>query len=183
MKPIHSKNNASFFVGLIIIAILIAIVIFQKEMTQRAERTLLSGKPLPLFSLPSLFDSATRVTNQSLAGHVFLLNFWASWCLACQTEHATLLMIANTYAVPIYGIAYKDTIQNAKAWLQMAGNPYAMIAIDARGSLDDAFALSGIPETFVVDKKGMIRYRYLGALTQADWERILRPVVERYEKL
>lgn len=180
MKPIRSKNNSLSFFMIGIALVIIILFIFKNHFMTR-QKSVIDGKPLPLFSLPSLFDSATRVTQQSLSGHVFLLNFWASWCHACQTEQPTLLMIANTYRVPIYGIAYKDKIQNAKAWLNMASNPYAIIGMDTKGQLGSLLGVYGIPATFIVDKNGMIRYRHMGIMSQTDWEMILRPLIEKFE--
>ncbi len=182
----RSENNSPtiFFILIAIIIISIAIFFqnhFQDHFQQTRKESHLVGKRLPTFSLPSLSNSTTIVTDHSLAGHVFLLNIWASWCQACQAEHSTLLMIANTYHVPIYGVAYKDNSQNAKNWLQVAGDPYALVALDSNGSLGNKFGLYGTPETFVVDKHGMIRYRYIGVLKQTDWETILRPLIEKYQ--
>jgi len=173
MKPIRSKNSPSrFFLG-IAIAIILVISGFGATHSVAEER-------LPAFSLPSLFDSATQVTNRSLAGRVYLLNIWASWCGACQAEHSTMLMIAHKYHVPIYGIVYKDNRDDAKAWLQQAGNPFTVSAIDATGSLEYALSLYGTPETFLIDKKGIIRYRYAGTISQKDWETVLWPLIQQY---
>lgn len=173
----YSKNNYSslFFVLIATILVIIAFI-FENHNTQRSEKSVFDNA-LPAFSLPALFDPATRVTNHSLAGRVYLLHFWASGCGVCRAEHATLLMIANTLHIPIYGIAYKDTMENAKAWLQTAGNPYLVSAIDTAGISGYPFALYGTPHTLIVDRNGMIRYRYAGIISQADWETILQPLV------
>jgi len=180
-----SKNHSpSVFFILAAVAIVMMAFFFQNSITtiERRINTPILSEPLPPFSLPALLDSTKWATHQSLSGQVFLLNFWASWCEACQAEHATLLTIAHIYHVPIYGIAYKDKEQAAKDWLQTAGNPFTISAADLTGNLGDKFQLYGTPETFLIDKHGIIRYRYIGALNRNDWETILWPLVKQYEK-
>lgn len=125
----------------------------------------LIGKPVPQFSLPRLRDPQQTFTQQEFAGQVALLNVWASWCAACRDEHETLLTLARENVVPIYGLDYKDDRQSALAWLKREGDPYRAVAFDARGDVAINWGVYGAPETFLIDRHGVIRYKYIGPLT------------------
>ncbi len=178
MRP----NNIPIFVLAALIVVMAALV-FKRSHHPPSFLTgsSMSGAPLPKFQLPELTNSAQRVSSETLRGHVFLLNFWASWCSACAAEHATLMLAAKQYHVPIFGIAYKDDTENAKNWLQDFGNPFAVTAIDAEGSLQQKFELYGLPLTYVIDKKGLIRFEFMGVIDETLWEKMIWPKVQAYE--
>lgn len=138
------------------------------------------NRPVPSFSIPSLFQPGKKLTNQQLKGHATLLTVWGSWCGACRAEHKTLVSIQNRYHIPMYSIIYKDNSQDARAYLQRAGNPFIATGIDARGSVGNALGIYGTPQTFVIDKKGIIRYQYVGAITSSVWQDEILPVVRKY---
>lgn len=140
----------------------------------------LIGKPIPDFTLPILNDSYTSFSSSSLCGQVVLVNLWASWCYACQYEHAVLMNIKATTKIPIYGINYEDHPERANAWLNKAGNPFVLNGMDADGSAADSLESYGLPETFVLDANGIIRYIYQGALTEQSWNNTVLPIVEHY---
>ena len=123
------------------------------------------GKPAPAFDLPRLDDPARRITNQDLAGKVWILNVWASWCAACHDEHPVLVEFARRGKVPIYGLNYKDARGNAIAWLSRLGNPYAASLSDTDGRVGINFGVYGVPETFVIDKQGVVRFKQIGPVT------------------
>lgn len=173
-----NKNSPVSYFLILAIAIICA-MLFVKKPTQ--QNSPLLGNPLPEFSVPALNDPETQLNNQNLRGKVYLLNFWASWCSACQAEHEMLLEIKNKYHIPIFGIVYKDKAQNARHWLDISGNPYTLIGVDHRGDLAELFQIYGTPETFIVDKKGMIRYQFLGTIDEAAWKEVLLPLIHQYQ--
>lgn len=125
----------------------------------------LIGKPVPVFSLPRLHDPDSVFTQEQFHGQVALLNVWATWCVACRDEHATLLHFAQQGVVPVYGLDYKDDRRSALDWLAKDGNPYAAVAFDASGDVAINWGVYGAPETFLIDSHGVIRYKYIGPLT------------------
>lgn len=137
------------------------------------------GEPLPAFSLSNL-NGGGQLTNRSLLGHVSLLNVWASWCGYCMSEHSMLMNIKAT-GVPIYGIDFRDNPNSAKSVLANRGNPYRLVGADWNGNVTEALGVSGTPVTFVVDKHGIIRYRYTGGIDSSGWKSELLPVIQKYQ--
>jgi DsbE subfamily thiol:disulfide oxidoreductase len=119
----------------------------------------LIGKPVPQFDLPPLDATAAKFGTQDANGQVTVINFFASWCLPCKAEHPLLFQLAKDYGVPVYGIAFKDRPADTAAYIKELGSPYAKIGLDENGRTGLDFGLMGVPETFVVDKTGVIRYR------------------------
>lgn len=139
------------------------------------------GAVVPVFSLPDLIHPKQKVDDNQLKGEIALLNVWASWCEACGQEQWFLLQLASE-GVPIYGINYKDEHASAIQWLSTWGNPYRMIAEDERGLVAIDLGVYGTPETFLLDKKGVIRHRYAGALTEEIWQKEFKPLMVALEK-
>lgn len=129
--------------------------------------SVLIGQPLPHFSLPTL-DGQALVTEQQLSGQVFLLNIWATWCSACKVEHPVLTRLA-AQGVAIYGVNYKDDPVAARHWLEAFSNPYRLNIQDAQGQLGLDLGVYGAPETFLIDKHGVIRHKWVGVLTDQVW--------------
>lgn len=140
------------------------------------------NKPAPNLALPNLLDSQKLVTNKDFLGHVTLFNVWATWCEACAEEHAALLDLAREAHVNIIGLDYKDDSLAAKKWLKENGNPYHLVAIDASGTAAIDWGVYGSPETFVIDKKGVIRYKLIGPITSDTWENELQPLLQKLER-
>lgn len=138
----------------------------------------LIDKPVPPFELPWLEKPGQTLTQEALKGKVSLLNVWATWCPSCRTEHPFLMELAHRRKIPIYGVDYKDETTAANRWLSELGNPYVANIIDEKGSLGLDLGVYGAPETFIVDKKGIVRYRHAGPLTDAIWKRDLLPLFE-----
>lgn len=140
----------------------------------------LVGKPVPVFSLPSLDDPGRTVTDADLRGQVSLVNVWFSTCASCRAEHPELVRIARENAVQIVGFNWKEESKgDALAMLRSFGNPYKMIAFDETGRVGIDWGVYGAPETFVVDRKGMIRYKQIGPIDRQVWEKTLRPLIEQ----
>ena len=136
------------------------------------------GKSLPYFKLKTL-DGAL-FTPDSLKGSISLLNVWASWCMACADEQVTLMKLAGQ-GVAIYGLNYKDTIDNATQWLKEWGDPYKKIGEDVDGTVAINLGVYGAPETFLIDKEGIIRYRHVGPFTLAVWKTEFLPRIRSLE--
>ena len=134
-------------------------------------------KPAPSLILPDLLDSSQQFNLQDWKGQVVLLNVWATWCTGCLQEHPILNAIAKENLVPIIGLNYKDNTQKAKAWLQEAGNPFAAIPNDLSGEVAINWGVYGAPETFIIDKRGIIRYKFIAPISMHDWNNKLRPLV------
>jgi cytochrome c biogenesis protein CcmG, thiol:disulfide interchange protein DsbE len=135
----------------------------------------LIGKPSPAFSLPDLREGRPVVTRESLAGKPYLLNVWASWCVACRDDHPVLMRYSRQpNALPIIGLNWKDERADAVRWLARFGDPYAAIPVDFEGGTAIDFGVYGAPETFLVDAQGVIRYKHVGPLTDA----IIREEIE-----
>ena len=141
----------------------------------------LIDQPAPEFALPPLAGSEHGFSSDDLKGHVSLVNTFASWCAPCRGEHRVLNALARSKRVAIYGINYKDKEEAALAWLAELGNPYTRIgADDGRVGID--WGVYGVPETFLVDRLGRIRYKHVGPLTPADVEQTILPLVARLER-
>ncbi len=125
----------------------------------------LVGKPAPAFQLPRLDDPAQTVGRNDLLGKVWMLNVWASWCAPCREEHPLVIDIARRKLVPVYGLNYKDQTQAAQGWLANLGDPYTATLVDANGRVGIDFGVYGVPETFIIDRRGVIRYKHTGPLT------------------
>lgn len=142
----------------------------------------LIGKPAPEFRLASVEDTQTEISNQELKGQVSLFNVWATWCVACRQEHPYLMSLARQNLLPIYGLNYKDERSKALQWLQEFGNPYVASAYDVEGRVGIDWGVYGAPETFVVDANGVIRYKYIGPLTESDFNQTILPIVQELRK-
>ena len=125
----------------------------------------LIDKPAPAFSLPQLQQPALMFSRDDMKGKVWLLNVWASWCVACRDEHPVLVEFARTKAVPIVGLNYKDERVDGMRWLSQFGDPYQLSAFDYDGRTGIDYGVYGVPETFLIDKKGVIRYKRIGVVT------------------
>jgi cytochrome c biogenesis protein CcmG/thiol:disulfide interchange protein DsbE len=139
----------------------------------------LIGKPIPEFTLPRLDDPQQTFGSEDLKGRVALLNVWATWCVSCRAEHDVLQALKESGEVPIYGLDYKDERDKALRWLQVLGNPYEAVAFDEKGRAAIDWGVYGTPETFVIDKRGIIRHKFIGPLTEEKVQEILLPLVRR----
>lgn len=139
----------------------------------------LINKNAPMFTLPELHDPSKVLAIEALRGQVAVLNVWASWCVACREEHALLLTLAQTHDVPLYGLNYKDTRKDALRWLEYYGDPYRVSASDIDGRAGIDYGVYGVPETFVIDQLGLIRYKHIGPMTETEWEETLQPLLLR----
>lgn len=142
----------------------------------------LIDKPAPEFLLPQLFDPAKTLSPRDLAGKVWLLNVWASWCVSCREEHPLLLELAKNGIVPIYGLNYKDKREDGIGWLNQLGNPYVLSVSDFDGRVGIDYGVYGVPETFVIDQRGVIRYKQIGPVTPEALQQKIIPLVKELQK-
>ena len=141
----------------------------------------LIDQPAPQFALPPLEPGGPGFSTADLQGHVSLVNAFASWCAPCREEHEVLNALARSKRVALYGIDYKDKHEAASAWIAELGNPYTRIGADD-GRVGIEWGVYGVPETFVVDRTGRIRYKHVGPLTEVDIARMILPLVARLDR-
>jgi len=139
----------------------------------------LIDKPAPAFTATLLDKPEVQVANKDMLGKVWLLNVWASWCVPCREEHPVLVAFARRGVVPIYGLNYKDQRSTATGWLQRWGNPYTDSMFDPDGRIGIDYGVYGVPETFLIDRQGVIRYKHIGALTPEVLRDTIEPLVRR----
>src|SRR5574343_1081851 len=138
----------------------------------------LVGKPAPTFNLPQLHDPKQKFVPEDLKGEVWLLNVWASWCVSCRAEHPVLLDLAQRKAVTLVGFDYKDNPEAGRAWLAQHGDPYLMSVSDPDGRVGMDYGVYGVPETFVIDTAGIVRYKHIGPLTEDVLNKKIIPLVK-----
>ena len=171
-----------FLLPLVLFIVLVAFLAIGLTRDPREIPSPLVGKPAPAFVLPVLSDPQRSFKSEEMRGKVWLLNGWASWCLACQEEHSTLLRLARSGVVPIYGLDYKDERPNALAWLEELGNPYTLSISDTDGRVAIDYGIYGVPETFVIDRNGVIRYKQTGPITEEILDKKIIPLVKELQR-
>jgi len=139
------------------------------------------NKPAPEFSLPQLQYPEMKISNKDMLGKVWMFNVWATWCVSCRSEHKTLMALAKMGEVPIVGLNYKDEDEPARNWLKQLGNPYVVNAVDREGRVGIDYGVYGTPETFVIDKKGVIRHKHTGPIYYEQLEQELLPIVRKLQ--
>ena len=172
------------FIIPLVAVVMISVLLYQGLNSKPREfLSPLIGKLAPTFTLPQLHEPDKRFSPQDMLGKVWLLNLWASWCVACKEENTVLLALARQNVVPIYGVDYKDKREDGKAWLASGGNPYVLSVSDTEDSIGNDYGVFGVPETYVIDKQGIIRYKQAGAITsQIMKEKILPLITELQNK-
>ncbi len=138
----------------------------------------LIDKPAPMFRLPVLNEAGKTFSPEDMRGQVWLLNVWASWCGACREEHPLLMEMSRSGVLPLIGLDYKDTDADGAAVLTQAGNPYKVVATDADGRVGIDYGVYGVPETYVIDKAGVIRYKQIGPITEEALRDKILPLVK-----
>ena len=139
----------------------------------------LIGKPAPPFQLPLLHEAEKTFSQKDMLGKVWVLNVWASWCGPCRDEHPIWVDLAKANVVPIYGLNYKDKRADSIAWLQRYGDPYVLSVSDTQGRIGIDYGVYGVPETYVIDKAGVIRYKRVGVVTPELLQTTILPLVQK----
>jgi cytochrome c biogenesis protein CcmG, thiol:disulfide interchange protein DsbE len=138
----------------------------------------LINRPAPGMKLPQLADPAKTFSAEEMRGKVWLLNVWASWCIACREEHEMLLAMKREGTVPIYGLNYKDKREDGLGWLRDLGDPYVLSVSDLDGRVGIDYGVYGAPETFLIDRNGVIRFKHIGPITPDVWQKQIIPLAK-----
>ena len=154
-----------FLLPLVVFAGLLVFLAIGLRLNPREIPSPFIGKPAPAFTLAQLHEPEKTISPQDMAGQVWMLNVWASWCVSCRVEHPLLMDFAKANVVPVVGLNYKDARKDGTKWLLDFGNPYLMSAYDNDGRVGIDYGVYGVPETFVIDKNGIIRMKFTGPLT------------------
>jgi cytochrome c biogenesis protein CcmG/thiol:disulfide interchange protein DsbE len=173
-------KSLRFLVPLALFVALAALLFFGLGTDPRKVPSPLVGKPVPQFSLPTLQDPKRTVSDADLRGQISLVNVWFSTCVSCRAEHRQLMAIAKESGAQIVGLNWKEENRaDALRMLRQFGNPYHVVAYDEDGRVGIDWGVYGAPETFIVDRKGTIRYKQIGPIDQTVWEQTLKPIVEQ----
>lgn len=167
-----------FLIPLLIFGVLVGFLAVGLGLNPREVPSPFIGKPAPLFSLSQLHQPDSSFSPKDMQGQVWLLNVWASWCVSCRQEHPVLVDLARHKVAPIIGLDYKDERDPAKAWLAEHGDPYNFSIWDRDGKIGIDYGVYGVPETFVIDKAGIVRMKHIGPLTQAVVSEKIIPLVK-----
>jgi cytochrome c biogenesis protein CcmG/thiol:disulfide interchange protein DsbE len=168
-----------YLVPLVCFLVLLGFLAAGLRLKPREVPSPLVNKPVPTFRLPTLADPAQWLSPQDLRGKVWILNVWASWCVACRDEHPVLVDFAKAGLVPLYGLNYKDKRPDALGWLAKFGDPYQQSLSDLDGLVGIDLGVYGVPETFVVDRNGVIRYKHIGPVTPEVLRDTIIPLIGR----
>jgi cytochrome c biogenesis protein CcmG/thiol:disulfide interchange protein DsbE len=143
----------------------------------------LVGKPVPVFDLPPVKGRTLGLSSRDLQGRVSLVNVFASWCISCREEHPLLVRLAHSGVVPIHGLDYKDKPADGSRWLAAMGDPYTRTGADIDGRVGIDWGVYGVPETFIVDRRGIIAYKQIGPITPSILDRRIGPLIARLREI
>jgi cytochrome c biogenesis protein CcmG/thiol:disulfide interchange protein DsbE len=175
------KRSAALFIPLAVFIVLALFFWRGLSLDPNAMPSALIDRPFPIFILGQLGDEEKQLNRGDLLGQVSLVNIWATWCAACKYEHPVLNQLSDM-GIPIVGINYKDNSPAALKWLKELGNPYQFNIVDTQGSLGIDLGVFGAPETYLVDKEGIIRYKHVGIVDIPVWETVLKPLYDQYSQ-
>ncbi|MFQ5659666.1 MAG: DsbE family thiol:disulfide interchange protein [Gammaproteobacteria bacterium] len=168
-----------YLIPLLIFVLMIGLFLVGMQYDPHRVPSPLIDKPAPLFELPQLEDAELTLSNRDMQGEVVMLNVWASWCVACLQEQPLLVELAHRGDIDIFGLNYKDNRQDALQWLARHGDPYVKSAFDEQGRVGIDFGVYGVPETYILDKKGVIRYKHIGPLSRDDIKSTVLPLFHK----
>lgn len=173
-----SRRSALFIGPLIAFVFLAWMLLRGLSLNPREVPSPLIGKPAPAFTKPQLYDLEKTIAPADMQGKPWVLNVFASWCGPCRVEHPLVQRLAAAQLAPVVGLNYKDPPDNAKDWLRQMGNPYSAIAVDVDGRAGIDWGVYGVPETFIIDKAGVIRFKHVGPLTDEVVDGKLLPLLK-----
>ena len=176
------KSPLRFILPLAIFVVLAGFLFVGLRLNPREVPSPFIGKPAPGFQLTHLAQSDQRFSPAQMQGDVWLLNVWASWCAPCRIEHPLLVELAKNNVVPIIGMNYKDKRDAALGWLAELGDPYRLSVADDDGRVAIDYGVYGVPETFIIDKQGVIRYKQIGPISEEIWRDKMWPLVQQLRK-
>ena len=171
-----------FLVPLVIFVVLVGFLWVGLSLNPREVPSPFINKQAPDFTLKQLDEPQKSFSNREMLGRVWMLNVWASWCVACRQEHPLLVQMSRAGVIPLYGLNYKDAPEDAKRWLMEGGNPYVLSAMDSAGTVGIDYGVYGVPESFIIDKQGVIRHKVIGPVTPGILQNCLIPLFAELEK-
>ena len=179
--------SKKYFIPLVAFAALVGLMLFGLKNDPKLIPSPFIGQPAPEFELPRLYKPNESISVKDMRGQVWVLNLWASWCVSCRAEHKVLSRLITNMKVPTIGLNYKDygTEEYGEAamqWLATLGNPYVAVAVDTKGMAGIDWGVVGVPETFVIDKKGIVRYKFTGPVYDSAVDEILVPLIAKLRK-
>jgi cytochrome c biogenesis protein CcmG/thiol:disulfide interchange protein DsbE len=181
IEPVPSSGPPRYAVYLPLAVFLGLVVLFAYGLTRDASKlpSMLIGKEVPEFSLPAVEGRQLGLSASDLKGEVSLLNVFASWCTECRREHPLFMRLQAANLVPVHGLNYKDKPEDARNWLDELSDPYTRTGADLDGRVGIEFGVYGVPETFVVDKDGVIVHKHIGALSERALKETILPLIEK----
>ncbi|MCF8156972.1 MAG: DsbE family thiol:disulfide interchange protein [Rhodoferax sp.] len=174
--------KAKFLIPLALFGVLVVFLAMGLGLDPREVPSPLVNKPAPAFKVPQLEQPELQFAAEDMKGQVWLFNVWASWCVACRQEHPVLMQFARQKLVPIVGLDYKDQRKDALGVLKRSGNPYDINAFDADGRVGIDYGVYGVPESYLIDKAGIIRYKHIGPITAEALEKTIIPLINELKK-
>ncbi len=172
-------KSLRFLIPLAVFIVLLVFLGAGLKLDPREVPSPLIGKPAPGFALARLDDAAQTIKREDMLGKVWMLNVWASWCVACREEHPLLVEFSRKKLLPVYGLNYKDQRADGLAWLGQFGNPYDASLFDGDGRVGIDFGVYGVPETFIIDREGVVRLKHIGPLTPQVIQGEIEPMVRK----
>jgi cytochrome c biogenesis protein CcmG/thiol:disulfide interchange protein DsbE len=174
--------RAKFLIPLLLFVVLVGFLAVGLNRDPHEVPSPLINKPAPAFEIAQLEQSNKTFSPASMKGQVWILNVWASWCVACREEHPVLVELAKSQVAPVVGLDYKDKREDALAMLARQGNPYLLSAYDANGRVGIDYGVYGVPETYVIDRAGVIRFKHIGPITSQILNQKIYPLVSELKK-
>ena len=172
-------KSLRFFTPLVVLVALVFFLGAGLKLDPKEVPSPLIGKPSPAFDLTRLDNAAVRIRRDDMLGKVWMLNVWASWCVACRDEHPLLLEFSRKKLLPIYGLNYKDERLAGLKWLRNFGDPYDASLFDQEGRIGIDFGVYGVPETFIMDRDGIVRFKHIGPITPDVIRTQIEPLVRK----
>jgi periplasmic protein thiol:disulfide oxidoreductases, DsbE subfamily len=174
--------KARFLIPLALFGVLVAFLAVGLQRDPREVPSPLVDKAAPAFNVPQVVMADKTFSPADMKGQVWMLNVWASWCVACKVEHPLLMEVQRAQVVPLIGLDYKDKRPDALKFLSQNGDPYDLAAFDGDGRVGIDYGVYGVPETFIIDKNGVIRHKQIGPITPEALEKTILPLIERLKK-
>ena len=174
--------KAKFLIPMVLFVVLIGFLAVGLNRDPREVPSPLVGKAAPAFRVPQLAEPAKSFSPEDMKGKVWLLNVWASWCVSCREEHPLLVEFSRAQAAPLVGLDYKDKREDGLGTLSRAWNPYDIVAYDGDGRVGIDYGVYGVPETYVIDKAGVIRYKQIGPITPDALQKKILPLIAELNK-
>jgi cytochrome c biogenesis protein CcmG/thiol:disulfide interchange protein DsbE len=173
------RKQLVFIIPILAFVVLVGFLAVGLKLDPREVPSPLIGKPAPDFNLPVLDEPGKMISPADFRGQVWLLNVWASWCSGCRVEHDLLVRMTAGGDINMVGMDYKDKDADARNWLRQLGNPYKIVAVDADGKAGIDWGVYGVPETFIIDKQGIVRHKHIGPVTEQALFETIMPLIKQ----